>query len=441
MRLLIKLNITNMNTINLLINTSRLKSFKIIVLLISGTTSLLSCQKDAIDEPINGEPFDNPQYTTTQTVSDEAQRNTIAFDALGFMTGNFGSQTFLPPGKVADYSGFQYFRDNDQTKLGHNTSFVTIIASNILNLLTTAQINMFVEAANDQIDLINEYAYMRFPLCMAFRRLIEGDLPSGTTGLDKEAILAYSADLYKIDGEISYNRAELFGSVINSLSSDQAEQLKELRNLKGVGNWPSNLPDKLQSLGLDKDVNVAVMTFASEIYSWWAGSVTADVYFCPERQGTYFGSFYLKDWPAMGNPNYTIDEQLTANAGQNFLNILTQDQFNLITGLVSVQKTSLLALVDIREDVSNELRKFLKGDAASSTNVQTLSEQYGRYDGEIIYAYAIYFSQVYNSLSSDQKNQLIELANDLGYIDPPGAFLYSAPIAMPEIENTDFLFK
>ena len=25
--------------------------------------------------------------------------------------------------------------------------------------------------------------------------------------------------------------------------------------------------------------------------SWYAGSVTADVYFCPERQGTYFGSF------------------------------------------------------------------------------------------------------------------------------------------------------
>ena len=133
-------------------------------------------------------------------------------------------------------------------------------------------------------------------------------------------------------------------------------------------------------------MNVAVMTFASEMYSWWAGSVTADVYFCPERQGTYFGSFYLKDWPAMGNPNYTIDEQLTANAGQNFLNILTQDQLIQITGLVTVQKTSLMALVDTREDVAIELRKFLKGDAANSLTVQTLSEQYGRYYGEIIYA-------------------------------------------------------
>lgn len=405
--------------------------------------ALMSCEKenDIYVYEALGEPFTNPQYTTTQTISDEAQRNTIAFDALGFMTGNFGSQTFLPPGKVADYSGFQYFRDNDQTNLGHNTSFVTIIASNVLNILTSEQINMFVEAANDQIDLINEYAYKRFPLCMAFRRLIEGDLPAGTTGLDKAAILSYSADLYEIDGEISYNRAELFGEVISSLTTKQAAKLLELRNLDGVGNWPSDLPDKLKDLGLNVDVNVAVMTFASEIYSWWAGSVTADVYFCPERQGTYFGSFYLKDWPAMGNPDYTIDEQLTASAGQDFLNILTADQLSQITGLVTAQKTSLLALVDAREDVSNELRKFLKGGEASSMTVQTLSEQYGRYDGEIIYAYATAFSAVYQSLSDSQKNQLVSLADDLGYIDPAGAFVYSAPISLPTVENTDFMFK
>jgi len=404
---------------------------------------LTSCEKenDIYVYEDMGEPFTDPQYTTTQTVSDEAQRNTIAFDALGFMTGNFGSQTFLPPGNVADYRGFQYFRDNDQTKLGHNTSFVTIIASNVLNILNSDQIQLFVEAANDQIDLINEYAYKRFPLCMSFRRLIEGDLPSGTTGLDKDAILSFSADLYKIDGEISYNRAELFGEVISSLTTKQAAKLLELRNLDGVGNWPSDLPDKLKDLGLNVDVNVAVMTFASEIYSWWAGSVTADVYFCPERQGTYFGSFYLKDWPAMGNPDYTIDEQLTASAGQDFLNILTADQLSQITGLVAAQKTSLLALVDAREDVSNELRKFLRGGEASSMTVQTLSEQYGRYDGEIIYAYATAFSAVYQSLSDSQKNQLVSLAGDLGYIDPAGAFVYSAPIALPVVENTDFLFK
>ncbi|MFN8241771.1 MAG: hypothetical protein U0X39_13605 [Bacteroidales bacterium] len=403
---------------------------------------LTSCEKDeTVYYEDLGEPFENPRYNTTQTISDEAQRNTIAFDALGFMTGNFGSQTFLPPGKVADYSGFQYFRDNDQTNLGHNTSFVTIIASNMLNLLTADQLDMFVEAANEQIDQINQYAIMRYPLCMAFRRLIDGDLPSGKTMLDIEAVKSYSADLYKLDGQISYNRAALFGKIIKTFSESQVSELKELRSMEGVGNWPQNLPDKLKDLGLDKDVSVAVMTYASEMYTWWAGSVTGDVYFCPERQGTYFGSFYLKDWPAMGNPDYTIDEQLTANAGQTFLNILDQTQLSLVTGLVSEQKSSLLSIVETRGKVSEELRKFLKGSSASSSTVQTLSEQYGRYDGEIIYAYATAFAQVYKSMTQSQKDQLTALADALGYINPPGAFMYSEPVSLPSVANSDSFFK
>jgi hypothetical protein len=173
--------------------------------------------------------------------------------------------------------------------------------------------------------------------------LIEGDLPEGKTELDEEAVKTYSAQLYKIDGEISYNRAQLFGQVISSLSTQQASQLNALKALNGVARWDSSLQDPLKDLHLSQDVNVAVMTYASEMYAWYAGSSDADVYFCPERQGTYFGSFYLKDWPAMGNPNYTINEQLTANAGQNFLNILTQDQSNLISGIVGLQKESLLS--------------------------------------------------------------------------------------------------
>jgi hypothetical protein len=41
-----------------------------------------------------------------QTLSDQAQLTTIAFDGLSFLTGNLGSDSFFPPGKVADYWGF-----------------------------------------------------------------------------------------------------------------------------------------------------------------------------------------------------------------------------------------------------------------------------------------------------------------------------------------------
>lgn len=380
------------------------------------------------------------KMTIAQTVSDEAQRNTIAFDGLAFLTGNLGAQSFLPPGKVADYSGFQYLRDNDPTSMGHNTDFVTIIAVNVLNILSTAQVNQLVASAKTQIDQINSFAYLRFPLMKAFRRHFEGDLPTGTSGLDSAAVAAAMANLYRLDGQISYNRARLMGGILTSLTATQKAALDALKAKNGVGNWNKTLTDPLQALQLDKDVNVAVMTYASEMYAWYAGSVDADTYFCPERQGTYFGSFYLKDWPAMGNPNFTINEQLTASAGQNFLSILGS-QAATVSGLVDVQRKALLEIVDRRKDVSTMLRRFQAGLPVDSAAVVALSARYGELDGMIAYWYTTRFTAAARALSTSQQAQLQSLASQLSYTSPSGAFLYSQPIGMPAIANTDYLFR
>jgi len=379
-------------------------------------------------------------YNIERTLADGAQQNTIAFDGLAFLTGSLGGQSFLPPGKVADFDGFQYLRDNDPTQMGHNTDFVTIVAFNVLHILTTDQIGQLVTRAQNQVSLINQYAYQRFPLIKAFRRQLEGDIPTGSTGLSKDSVKAYSGRLYLLDGQISYDRAQLMGSIIRSLTADQKAALDTLKTLGGVGNWNRTLTDPLQDLHLDQDVNVAVMTYASEMYAWYAGSVEADTYFCPERQGTYFGSFYLKDWPAMGNPNYTINEQLTATAGENFLGVLTDVQASLVTGLVTLQKSALYQIVATRQAISTQLRRFMTETAIDSATVMSLSETYGELDGEIVFYYATHFAEVSNLLSADQKNQLTALADSLGYVSAAGAFLYSQPIAMPEIMDTDFLF-
>ncbi|PWB74035.1 hypothetical protein C3F09_04505 [candidate division GN15 bacterium] len=402
--------------------------------------SLCSCSKDKATGPSNQNDNVSDEYTIERTLADECQRKTIAFDGLAFLTGNLGGQSFLPPGKVADYSGFQYLRDNDPTQMGHNTDFVTIVAFNVLHILTVDQRNQLVTRAQSQTTLINQYAYDRFPLIKAFRRQFEGDMPTGTTGLDKNAVMTYSGSLYVIDGLISYDRARLMGSIIRSLTSTQKSALSALKALGGVGNWDRTLTDPLQDLHLDRDVSVAVMTYASEMYSWYAGSVEADTYFCPERQGTYFGSFYLKDWPAMGNPNYTIDEQLTARAGEDFLKILTPAQAAMVTSLVDSQRTALNALVDKRRAISTHLRHFMTVESIDSAAVMSLSEEYGHLDGDICYWYATAFAKVYSLLTTDQKTRLSALADSLGYVPATGAFLYSQPIAMPTISNTDFLF-
>lgn len=393
------------------------------------------------------QPQDNNQntgvkaYNIEQAISDKAQGMTISFDALASLTGDLGADSFFPPGKVADFWGFQYLRDNDPSQMGHAGDFLTSAAMNALNNLTVSQRAELVALASSQVEQINDYGYRRFVLMDAFRRQIEGELPVGMTGLDLDAVKAYSAELYRLDGEISYDRAELMGKMIYELSADQKVYFDAMKG-EGMKEWP-DVDEPSDIRGLDRDVKVAVMTYAADLFSWYVGSVEADVYFCPERHGTYFGSFYLKDIKAMSDPTYSIPTDMTGDLGEMMLQKLNSDQAQLITGLVDLQKPALQGIVSLREQISIELRKFMTGGSVDRATILNLMEQYGTNDGEIIYNMAMHFARVSQSLSSAQQAELdamrTELLGDQSH--PQGAYLYSQAIPMPEIPNTDFLFK
>jgi hypothetical protein len=278
----------------------------------------------------------------------------------------------------------------------------------------------------------------RLVLIDAFCRLLNGDVPENSTGLDLDAVMRYSAELYQLDGQMCLDRAEVMGSILSSLDTEQRAYLDGLIG-SGMLEWP-DVADQIDARNMSHDEHVAVMTYAGDMLSWYLGSVQADVYFCPERQGTYFGSFYLKDAPAMGNPNYTINETITGNSGSLFMDVLTAEQAKIITDLVDLQRPCLEEIVSIRENVSEQLRLFMTGGAPDEALVLSLMESYGELDGRIVYSYATAFAQINATLSAEQRQALADLRHDLGVSVPPGAFLYSQAINMPGIEDTDFLF-
>jgi hypothetical protein len=381
------------------------------------------------------------EMNMANTLSDGAQRNTIAFDGLAFLTGSIGSDSFFPPGKVADFWGFQYLRDNDPSSMGHNTDFLSSAANNMLYVLTADQRQQLITLAKGQVSSINQYAYDRFVLMDAFRRNLTGSIPAGSTGLNRDAVVAYSQQLYHLDGQISYQRAQVMGPILAGLDGNQRSYLNAMVG-QGMTSWPI-LGDQIDKRTLTHDEHVAVMTYAGDLFSWYAGNVTADVYFCPERQGTYFGSFYLKDAPAMGNPGYSIPTNLTGDMGAAFLAVLTPAQRSLITSLVDAQEMDLLRIVDRRQDVATELRKFIAGQTPDQAAVLDMMDRYGEHDGEIVYLYATAFAEVGQTLSSDQIAQLDALRDEILQGEPStpaGAFLYSTPIDMPSVANSDFLF-
>ncbi len=407
--------------------------------------------------------------TLEQTISDGAQRTTLAFAGLGMMTGNLEAQSFFPPGKVADYTGFQYLRDNDPDSMGHNTSFLTRVANNVIYLLNDAQFAQLKTLATAQIGQINLYGYKRFPLMKAFRRLMDGDIPAGSTGLNLDAVKQASRELYLIDGQISFDRALLYANIFNSMDAAQKAYLDNMKG-KGWNSWPDITNDQIRTRmqGLPQGTAVAVMTYASDLFSWYAGSVDADVYFCPERQGTYYGSFYIKDAPAIGHEGYGIDEQLTATAGAALCDsskgYVTQAQAALISSLVDTQRNNLYAgatsIVGVRTQIATLLRGLIVSTASSDsvrTQVLALSGTYGDLDGENNYHYATVFAQVYAALTTVQKDKLATLRKsimsgtysdgtpfDFSVCTTP--YLYSAAITdlsllTPYIADTDYLFR
>ncbi|MCP4960916.1 MAG: hypothetical protein GY925_16825 [Actinomycetia bacterium] len=392
------------------------------------------------------------------TLSDRAQLTTIAFDALAFLTGNECTDSFFPPGKVSDFFGFQYLRDNTPDGYGHNTAFAGTIGANVLSLLDQEQLAQMVELAGTQTGDINDYGYARFPLMDAFRRLLADDLPAGAGGLSTSAVAEYSAEVYALDGQISFDRAAVFTDILNSLTPTQAEQLADLA-ATNVAEWPDADAgiDELKRQ-LERDEHVALITYAGQMFSWYVGGIDADTYFCPERHGTYFGSFYLKDIPAMlsqwEGTDVTINENLTGDYGNQFLDLLDTEQRDAIESLTDVQRPLMEELVETREAIAAQLRRLWDDSevdrAAVELEVLALSERYGELDGEIVALYATTFDQVYESLTTEQTETLWsyrQSAEYLGLIDDPCslnpddlAYLYSEAVDMPEIGDTDRFF-
>lgn len=405
-----------------------------------------------------------------QTISDGAQSSTIAFDGFAFVTGNLNAQSFFPPGKVADYFGFQYLRDNAPGGIGHNTDFLTNCALNVLYILSDSQLAALKALAAGQVDQVNLYAYKRFPLMKAFNRELSGDIPAGTTGLSPTAVKAASSDLYALDGKISFDRAVGYASVINTLDASQKSVLDAMK-AGGFAAW--TVSDEMRTAvstrmrGLSHDVSVGLMTYAGDIFAWYAGSLEADVYFCPERQGTYFGSFYVKDAPAVGHPGYQISVGMTADVGHAFLNSLADTRLDtLITGLVDSQRDNLYAgvenILQVRTDISSLLRSLLvvpaptdQAKAEVLAQVLEKSRIYGELDGAIVYSYATAFAKAYKAMNATQKTDMAALRTtvmsgtyngvpfDFSVCETP--FLYSAEISdtsvlAPYVSNTDYLF-
>ncbi len=381
-----------------------------------------------------------PTYSITQATADETQLNTIAFAALSFMSSDLCDMSFLPPGKHASYFGFQYLRDVVGGAEGHGQNFVPKVANNLLYILNDQQEQTLIKLAKQQKEKIIRFAVMRFPLLIAFERYANKKLPNGTSQLNRDRIVEHSADLYALDGELSYERAVGFGKVVQSLSDAQKQSLEELKTTAFQA-WPEQ-KEQVDKRKFDHEVHIALMTYASELLSWYTGDINRDIYFTPERTAAYFGAYWTKAAPmkAVKQKDYKISTELTGDSGKSFFNSLNKQQQKRIADVIQQQKVYLMKMVEVRTAIAAEIRKLFVGQTIDAEKIVSLSRTFGELDGEIAYLYATAYTDVRHSLTTSQMEQAVELRNISQY-QCNKVFIYAEPANVPEVSDIESFFQ
>jgi hypothetical protein len=313
-------------------------------------------------------------------------------------------------------------RDIDAAQKGHNPIFLNRVAGNVLHILNAEQKQRFTDLAEEQAPQLEALARMRLPLIKAFRMELEADKP----GLNKQAVIETAGDIFERDAELSIRRAEVMAEVYASLSEQQKAYLGQMQ-FGDFNTWPERdeRDNKTRGKGKSKLFSVAYMTYASEFFSWTAGSIEADTYFCPERHGTYFGGFYMKDMPAMGKRDFDISTSVTGDSGRTFVEeICTPEQAMHLTGIPDLQRKALTEIIDLRRAFSTELRKLLAGEKIDREKLLKLGRRYGELDGEMSWLYAMAFAEINRTLTDRQRADLMKLRNLEGYESAP-YYIYS----------------
>ena len=353
-------------------------------------------------------------------------------------------------------------RDIDAAEKGHNPMFLNRVAGNVLHILNDEQKKIFADLATEQAPQLEALARMRLPLIKAFCMELSGEHPAGSTGLNKAAVQKYVGDIFERDAELSFRRAEAMAQVAASLTDTQKAYLAKMK-FGDFSTWPEmDERDKLRRPregdrrgergkrggrdgndggGPSKLFNVAYMTYASEFFSWTKGSIKADTYFCPERHGTYFGGFYMKDMPAMGKRDYDISTSVTGDSGRSFVeDVLTANQSRHLNVIPDQQRKALAEIVITRRAISTELRTLLAGKTPDRKKILALGRRYGELDGEISWLYATAFAKVNTTLTATQRKALMKLRNLDGYTSAP-YYIYSRGAGdQPVLKGVEALF-
>ena len=244
--------------------------------------------------PSNAPAYDCLYHSTLES---RPEQNTFGYAGLAWLTDNLCSDSFLPPGKIGEFMGFQFIRDSEPNGLGHNSQFSDYISQYIFTKLTDGQLALLASLANDPSHLNTTKFVLtsRADMSNSLRKLLLSSDKLSYLNLD--AVAKVYGEIQQSNGLIILERAKKIGSIIRDMSQTLKAEIKEffspfLLNTSNLSSIKDESRQRFKVLGIPPGINTTLwnglpwrddslmVTLGNQLMAWLTDDV--GVYFAPE---------------------------------------------------------------------------------------------------------------------------------------------------------------
>ncbi|MFC0172935.1 hypothetical protein [Vibrio comitans] len=324
-------------------------------------------------------------------VDEKALTDAVASRTLSWLTGSSSSNDYISVGRTANYFGFVALR----VASGHSLSR-SQIAKQTLSVLDSKQRSVLISLVEQQKAPFEQASNSRLAMNRALEALLVGE------GVSKEEFIVLGQAYGENEAEIGELIAQTFGQIIQSLSSEQKQQLAAIReaHLQGKGQALS-FGNGNPKIKLAKEDKKELVNLAARLLSWATGDEAFNDFEVVGKPSQHFGFVSLRLASNHGVKRGQVAKEV--------MSLLTEEQRETLAMSAKNNIVDFEQFLEQRAKLMRSLEVAQRGDVIDSKKVAYFGREVGQIEAKMTWDQATAMLSVRSSLSDKQSQALLAL--------------------------------
>ncbi|MCL9776080.1 hypothetical protein [Vibrio methylphosphonaticus] len=294
---------------------------------------------------------------------------------------------------MANYFGFVGLR----VASGHSLSR-SQVAKQTLSVLDVQQRHALISLLEHQKAPFDQVVESRFAMNRALDGLLIGERVS------EEHFLTLGQRYGQHEAQLGEVIAEAFGKIIQTLTTEQKQQLDAIRHahLNGKGQELA-LGHPKPKIKLNKDDKKELTNLAARLLSWSTGNEAFNDFEVVGKPSQHFGFVSLRI-----SSNHGIKR---GQVSKEVMSLLTEDQRKILKDAAQSNIAEFNHFLEQRGSLMRTLEVAQKGQAIESENVIRYGRDVGELEANMTWQQAMAMLTVRSSLTDEQSQSLLRIRN------------------------------